>query len=170
MPISMFNLRLHDMIWTYMVHYDMSKVQNLRWRSRSLMRMELEDFEFENGPDSSEIIQADKTEIVWKMWFHNVVCGVLACFALKIIITICWTLSSRPEPLFPPGPQQSQLILAILLGRAKERKKLRRHQKISLGDPRIKGWVKVYKLVKDVSALPIFISVGSWMCGLCHSR
>ena len=93
----------------------------------------LEDFELENGPDSSEIIEADRchdeTELVWK----NVIlyCALSNFVWLQKIITICWTLSSNPEPLFPSGPQQSQLILAILLGRATERKKLSSRQKIS---------------------------------------
>ena len=91
----------------------------------------IRDFEFENGPDSSEIIQADQchdeTDMVWKKSYF-ILC---VCVVQKMIITICWTLSSSPEPLFPSGPQQSQLILAILLGRATERKKLSRRQKIS---------------------------------------
>ena len=85
----------------------------------------LKDFEFENGPDNSEIIQADwchdKTEIVWKnVIFHCVLSNFVR--PLEKIITICWTLSSTPEPLFPSGPQQSQLILAIFLGHATKRK------------------------------------------------
>ena len=85
----------------------------------------LKDFEFENGPDNSEIIQADwchdKTEIVWKnVIFHCVLSNFVR--PLEKIITICWTLSSTPEPLFPSGPQQSQLILAIFLDHAAKRK------------------------------------------------